>query len=176
MQNRRTRMQSKGSVALFVLVGMALLFLIYGLTADVARLYAVKVQARQALNLALRAANTQIDMDALADPEGPRIVIQEGSATNKFYENLQQNMRLDANMNPVSGSIADGHVNVLHFQVVNNPPETYSFGSLTETLDKVGSTAIIEVPVRLSGLSRAMGQPDTVNIRVHSTVYIDLKQ
>ena len=168
--------RQRGSVSIFVLLSMGLFFLLYAMAADVARLYAVKVEARHALNLALRAANSQIDMNALADPVESKIVIQEGSATAAFYQNLQANLRLGSTMNPDRGSIADGPVSVLYFQVVNNPPFSYSYGGYSETLDRVGSTGIIEVPVKLSGLARAMGQPEMVKVRAHSTVYVEFKR
>lgn len=172
---RRVIKSNRGSVTLFVLLGMGLLFLIYAMAVDLTRLYAVKVEARHALNLALRAADTQIDMDALADPDNPRIIVKEAEATNAFYQTLKVNLMLGDALMPQTGSIADGQVNVLYFKVVNTPPYSYTYGDYSETVNRVGSTAIIEVPVKLSGLAVAMGLPRTVNMQVHSTVYVDLK-
>ncbi|MEW6300798.1 MAG: pilus assembly protein TadG-related protein, partial [Thermodesulfobacteriota bacterium] len=46
--------RQRGSASVFVLVSCLVLFVVLALVGDVARLYAVKVSARHALNLALR--------------------------------------------------------------------------------------------------------------------------
>uniref|UniRef100_A0A7C1FFM7 Uncharacterized protein n=1 Tax=Ammonifex degensii TaxID=42838 RepID=A0A7C1FFM7_9THEO len=153
------------------MVSCMVLFGVLALVGDVARLYAVKVSARHALNLALRAASNQLDMEALADPENPRLVIKEADAEAAFYQVLQANLRLDSSNTPLAGSIADGPVEVCYFRVVNAPPYTYSFGSHQETVDRVGVTGIIRVPVKLSAFARAAAEvPEYVGLYVHSTV------
>lgn len=145
----------------------------FAFCADIAHLYSIKVASRHALNLSLRAANSNIDLEALQDPEQPVIIIKEQEAQESFYSTLQANLNLTSGMMPTSKSIADGPVNVLYFKVVNAPPFSYSYGSYSETLTKVGSTGIIEVPVKLSPFARVAGLPETVTIKAHSTVYVD---
>ncbi|MGQ9756541.1 MAG: pilus assembly protein TadG-related protein [Desulfotomaculales bacterium] len=163
--------RQRGSASVFVLVSCLVLFVVLALVGDVARLYAVKVSARHALNLALRAASSQLDVDALADPENPRLVIKETDAEAAFYQILRANLRLDSSNAPLAGSIADGPVDVCFFQVVNDPPYSYSFGGHQETVDRVGVTGIIRVPVKLSTFARAAAEvPEHVDLYVHSTV------
>lgn len=165
----------RGSASVFVLVSCVALFVVAALVADVARLYAVKVSARHALNLSLRAAADRLDPEALADPESPRLVILPAEAESAFYQLLRANLRLDQDNAPVEGSVADGPVEVCLFQVVNSPPYEYSFGSYVETVDRVGVTAIVRVPVRLSAFARvAVEAPEFVDVYVHSTVVPEL--
>lgn len=160
----------RGSVTIFTLAGIVIFFMMLIMTADIARLYAVKVQGRHALNLALRAACSEIDMEALADPEDPAVVIKTPEATASFHKVLRKNLDLNSSMYPNPGSICDGPVSVLYFQVINDPPFSYSYGGYSEYVEGVGATGIIEMPVHLSDLAVAFGQPRTVSIRVHSTV------
>lgn len=167
----------RGSASIFVLVSCIVLLIVSALVFDVARLYAVKVNVRHGLNLALRAAVAQLDMDALADPHDPRLVINPAQAEEKFYQVLQTNLKLDTNNVPLPGSIADGPVEVCFFKVVNQeelPFErsfSYHFGEYQVRVEKVGATAIIKVPVKLGSFARAAVEaPELTDVYVHSTV------
>ena len=158
---------------LTLVVSIAVL-MVFAVVWDIAAMYAVKVAGRHALNMALRAAVAQIDVTALQDPVNPRIVINETDARREFDRILQINLRLDSGNNPVAGSIADGPVEVVYFKVVNSSqvPFSYSYGDYSETITRPGATAIIKIPVRLSGFARIMN-PSSSNMEylyVHSTV------
>lgn len=167
----------RGSASIFVLVSCIVLLIVSALVFDVARLYAVKVCVRHSLNLALRAAVAQLDMDALADPDNSRLVIDPVQAEEKFYQVLQDNLRLDASNVPLPGSIADGPVKVCFFRVINQAdlPFSYTYGDYQETVDRIGATAIIKVPVRMGGIAQAAaGTSELTELHVHSTVVPEL--
>ncbi|MGI5922114.1 MAG: hypothetical protein ACOX6I_10305 [Syntrophomonadaceae bacterium] len=167
------KLNERGSISIAAIILCMCLFVIMALTADIARLYAVKVQARHSLNLALRAACSQLDMDALADPDNPRTVIIEPDAEEKFYKVLRENLRLDNNNNPGSASVADKQVEVCDFRVINTSslPFTYTYNGYTETINKVSCSAIIKVPVKLSSFARFVsGMPEYAELMLHSTV------
>lgn len=176
----------KGNVTITVLVFCVLLFAAMLLVTDIAKLYSVKVSARQGLNLALRGAADQLCPDRLGNFDDPRAVILPSEAEQVFVDLLKENLRLDENLNPSAGSIADGRVEVEFFCIVNSEPSgedhpaervmpysyTYSYEgeSFTEQIDQVSATGIIRVPVELSSLANVVGGlPKTVDIYVHST-------
>jgi hypothetical protein len=158
-----------GLLALFyALVGLALMAMVY----DVGHLFAAKLAVRHGLNLALRAAAAQIDMEALADAENPRIVIQPGPAEQAFYAYLRENLKLDGANCPLPGSPCDGPVVVNDFEVVNSVPCVYRYGTYEEVVETPGVTAVLSFPVELGPWLRAV-RPETqgqVLVYVHSTV------
>lgn len=172
-------LNERGSISIAAMILCMCLFVIMALTADIARLYAVKVQARHSLNLALRAACSQLDMDALADPDNPQTIIVEPDAEDMFYQVLRENLRLDSNNNPYSASAADKQVVVCNFKVINasSLPYTYTYNGYTETVNKVSCSAIIRVPVRLSTFARFVsGMPEYTELMLHSTVGPEKKE
>lgn len=163
----------KGSISIFVLILLILLFVMIALTSDIARLYAIKVQARHSLNLALRSACSQIDMVALTNADNPQLIIIASDAETKFYQVLQANMRLDGNNNPTTASVADKQVEICYFKVVNTTdlPFDVNYQGYTETINKVSCTGIIKVPVKLSVFARFIsGMPEYTELYLHSTV------
>lgn len=174
---------NRGSATIFVFVSCLVIFIMLAMVVDIARLYAVKVSVRHGLNLALRAAADQLDPDKLADADNPQLVILPFEAEIAFYDVLQRNLRLDSANNPLAGSIADHIVEVCYFRVVNGTPSgqgsiyeellphEYTYGGYTERIEKVSVSAIIKVPVKLSGLARvAVEMPTYTDLYVHSTV------
>ena len=159
---------------------LALLFLpvalvLFSLALDLGRFYAVKVGARHALNLALRSASAQLDMEALRDPQNSRVRILPVEAENAFRQVLRENLKLDGNDCPLPGSPVDGRVRVEYFRAVNDVPFTYQFayegGVYRETITVPSVTAIISFPVKVWWM-RAV-RPETqgvVTMYVHSTV------
>ncbi len=172
------RNQRGGVTILSLFIIMVLLVLLAYVT-DIARLQAIKIHSRHSLNLALRAASAQIDLEAYNDAENPRLVIADAAAATAFYQILQKNMSLNANNEPYAGSAADGRVEVCYFRVIQaeDIPYTYSYGSYSETVDRVSCTGIIKVPVRLSPFARfSTGMPEYSQLYVHSTVGPDVTQ
>ncbi|MGI9951344.1 hypothetical protein V3F56_03195 [Moorellaceae bacterium AZ2] len=152
----------------YTIIGLALMGMVY----DMGHLLAAKLVVRHGLNLALRAAAAQIDMDALADAENPRLVIQPVPAEQAFYAYLRENLKLDPDNYPLPGSPCEGPVSVDDFLVVNEAPYVYQFGDYEEVIDGPGVTAVVSFPVKLGPWFRAL-KPDTggeVVVYVHSTV------
>ncbi len=161
----------KGYVSILALFLIILLLVLLVLGIDVARMQAIKVHSRHSLNLALRAASAQIDMEAFLDPEDSKLIIVETDARVKFDAVLRDNLRLDENYRPYPSSVAEGKVEVSFFQVVNNPPYYYTYGSYSENVDAVACTGIIKVPIRLSPFARfTTGLGEYTDLYVHSTV------
>lgn len=163
----------RGSVSILSLFLIIVLLVLLAYVTDIARLQAIKIHARHSLNLALRAASAQIDMEAHADAENPRLVIVEGDAYTSFHQVLQDNLRLNSNNMPYTNSAADGRAEVCYFRVIQEEelPYYYSFGNYSETINRVSCTGIIKVPVRLSSFARfSTGLPEYSQIYVHSTV------
>jgi hypothetical protein len=163
---------NRGSASIFVLVSCVFLLFVFFLVFDIARLYAIKISARHGLNLALRAAAAEIDMDALADPDNPKLRIMPDQAEASFYRILRANLRLDEDNAPLMGSIADGSVEVCFFRVVNEEdiPFAYTYDGYSEVISKVAVTAIIKVPVKMGSFARAAGASEYSYLYVHSTV------
>lgn len=157
---------------LFLLVAI---MAVGSLLADVAQLYATKIAARHMLNLSLRAAAAELDPEELKDN---KITIDQSAATNRFYEVLRANLKLDANNNPLPGSLADGPVEVCYFQVVNSDmlPFSYTFDNYTETISRPAVTGIIKFPAKMSFWGRVVGSeaPDHTDMYIHSTVTPEL--
>lgn len=162
----------RGSAAILTLFFTLVVLALAALVLDIGYLFAVKINARHALNLALKAAAAQVDMAALSDAESPRVVILAQEAGEAFHSCLRENLRLDDGDNPLPGSIADGPVRVEYFRVVNEVPFTYRYGDFSETIVRPSVTAVISFPVRIGPWIRAV-RPDygeTVTVYVHSTV------
>ncbi|WP_062285675.1 hypothetical protein [Neomoorella mulderi] len=163
---------NKGSAAILSLFFSLVAIVMIALVMDVGYLLAVKISARHALNIALKAAAAQIDRAALADAENSRVVILEQEAKKAFYTCLRENLRLDGNNNPLSGSMADGTVGVEYFHVANDVPFSYQYGDFRETITRPAVTAIISFPVKIGPWIRVV-RPDyreVTTIYVHSTV------
>ncbi|HBQ26787.1 MAG TPA: hypothetical protein DD791_10380 [Syntrophomonas sp.] len=163
----------RGSVSILSLFIIMVLLVLLAYVTDVARLQAIKIHSRHSLNLALRAASAQIDMEAYNDAENPRLVIKEADAEAVFYQILRENLSLNTNNEPYAGSAADGRVEVCYFRVIQEGdlPYSYSYGDYSETINRVSCTGIIKVPVRLSPFARfSTGLPEHTYQYVHSTV------
>ncbi len=161
----------RGSSALTLLVFLAAFFAVFALVSDIARVYAVKVAARHALNLSLRAASGQLDPDLLANPESPQAYILPQQAGEVFDATLRENLKLDRWGNPLAGSVAGGPVEVSFFRVVNDVPFTYNWDGYSETVARPAVVGIIRVPVELGFFARAAsGAPDRLVLTIHSTV------
>ena len=159
---------------------LALVFLpvalgVFSLALDVGRFYAVKVGARHAVNLALRSASAQIDLNLLRDPLNPQVRILPAEAENAFRQYLRENLRLDDNYNPLPGSPVDGQVRVEYFRVVNDVPFAYQFayegGTYQETITAPSVTAVVSFPVKVWWMRAVRPETrGTVTMYVHSTV------
>lgn len=152
---------------------MIIIFIFLALATDVTHLYATKIKARHSLNLALRAASSQISGDALTDAHNPRVEIIPDDARNAFNSTLRQNLSLDLNNHPYSNSPIDGAVNICYFKVVNTSeiPYTYNYNGYSETIDKVSVTGIMSFPVKMSSFARFVsGVSEYEMMYVHSTV------
>lgn len=163
----------RGSVSILALFIIMVLLVLLAYVTDVARLQAIKIHSRHSLNLALRAASAQIDMEAYTDAENPRLVIVGDDAQDVFYRVLRENLILDTNNEPYAGSVADGRVEVCYFRVIqaDDIPYSYSYGDYSETINRVSCTGIIKVPIRLSPFARfSTGMPEYTYQYVHSTV------
>jgi len=165
----------KGIASVAFLVLFMAVMAVGSLLADVAGLYATKITARHMLNLSLRAAVAELDPEELKNNQ---IVIDEPAATNKFYEMLRANFKLDLYNNPLPGSIADGSVEICYFQVVNGDrlPFSYAFESYSETISRPAVTGIIKFPVQVSFWGRVAGNgmTDNTDMYIHSTVTPEL--
>ena len=169
----------RGSVSILSLFIIMVLLVLLAYVTDVARLQAIKIHSRHSLNLALRAASAQIDLEAYNDAENPRLVIKEADAEAVFYQILRENLSLNTNNEPYAGSAADGRVEVCCFRVVqaDDLPYSYSYGDYLETINRVSCTGIIKVPVRLSPFARfSTGLPEYTYQYVHSTVGPEVKK
>lgn len=147
----------------------------FSLVMDIGRFYAVKVGARHAVNLSLRSASAQIDLNLLRDPLNPQVRILPAEAENAFRQYLRENLKLDENCNPLPGSPVDGQVRVEYFRAVNDVPYTYQFayegGVYQETITEPSVTAIVSFPVKVWWMKAV--KPETkgaVTMYVHSTV------
>lgn len=157
-------------VAFFLFI-IFLLFL--ALASDIAYLMAIKIEGRHSLNLALRAAAQKIDMEAFADAENPRLVIDESDASEAFLRVLRQNLRLDSSLNPLPGSPAEDRVEICYFQIVQEEdvPHNYSYHGRSETMRQPGCVGIIKIPIRLSPFARfTTGLGEYTDIYIHSSV------
>jgi len=158
---------------IMTLAVMIIIFLFLALATDVTHLYATKIKTRHSLNLALRAASSQISADALTDAYNPRVEIMPDDAQSVFNSTLRQNLSLDINNQPYSNSPVDGPVKVCYFKVVNpfDVPYTYNYNGYSETIDKVSVTGIISFPVKMSSFACFVsGVPEYQTMYVHSTV------
>ena len=95
-------MKNQRNITIFTLVGYCLFFMMLIMTADIARLYAVKVQGDTTLNLALRAACSEIDRPR-RKPYGFKAQRQQPAPRC-----VKKNLDLNSSMYPNPGSICDG--------------------------------------------------------------------
>lgn len=158
----------RGSISVWALFTMLVVFSIGAMVSDIGNFACVKISAKHKLNLAVRAAAGQVDMEQL---KNANVVIDEGAAVQKFYDVLETNLRLDSALQPLAGSIVDGPVNVVFLKVVNQQelPFTYSYGSFSETITKPAVTAIIEFPVKYGMFGQFAGLGTEANMTVHVT-------
>ncbi len=68
--------------------------------------------------------------------KGSYIYINEAAAESTFRNFLQKNLKLDASLRPLSGSVAAGQVDIVEFAVFN-PGDLPATDSLGNTLDEV---------------------------------------
>ncbi|SFH33832.1 Putative Flp pilus-assembly TadE/G-like [Desulfotomaculum arcticum] len=158
----------RGSVSILTLFIIPVIIAVGAMVADIGNFFCVKISAKHMLNLAVRAAAGQIDIEELSNEN---IVIDESAASQKFYEALEKNLRLDSNLHPLTGSIIDGPVSVAYLKIINNDelPYTYSYGSFTETITQPSVTAIIEFPVKYGMLGQVTGTGTQCTMTVHVT-------
>lgn len=164
----------RGVAFLYVLLMLMVFLLFISVAVDVGQILAVKIKAKHSLNLSLRAAADQLDMEKLADPINPVLYILEVEAKAKFDDILQKNLKLDAGFNPSAGSVAKDTVSV-DFEVFNSPGN-YSYVDsnglgYSEFIDEVAVTGSIEVPIKLSGFAKVSADiPEDFLVLVHATV------
>jgi len=174
MKIKQAGHDQRGFALPFFIVLLAVIMVVGSLIADIAQLYAIKIATRHMLNLSLRAAVAELDMEEL---KNNRIVIDESAATNKFYEVLRTNFKLDAYNRPMPGSIVDGPVDICYFQIINEDmvPFTYTFGDYSESILCPAATGIIKFPVKQSFWSKAINpELSETDMYVHSTVTPEL--
>ena len=159
----------QGFVSLMALFMIICFFAVGALTTDVAKHFAIKVAVKYKLNLAIRSASAQIDEEEL---KNANLVINEARAAQAFYDVLKVNLDLNDSLVPNAGSILNsGPVKVEYFKVVSagEVPFTYSYGGMTETVNKPAVVAIISFPVKTGTFSRMAGQPDETTMYCHVT-------
>lgn len=158
----------RGSVSILALFMIPVIIAVGAMVADIGGFICVKISAKHMLNLAVRAAAGQIDMDEL---KNSNVIIDESAATQKFYDALEINLRLDGSLSPLAGSIVDGPVSVVYLKVVNqtDTPYTYSYGSFSETITQPVVTAIIQFPVKYGMFGQVTGAGTQTTMTVHVT-------
>lgn len=161
----------RGSVSILALFMIPCIFAVGAMVADIGYLFCTKIAVKHKLNLALRGAAAEIDMEALQDPENPQLIIDETRAYQKFSEILRANLRLDSSYRPLAGSIVDGPVTIEYFRVVNpeEVPFTYSYNGYVETVGQTGVVGIISFPIKNGFFARMAGQPELSVMYVHAT-------
>ncbi|WP_031516943.1 TadE/TadG family type IV pilus assembly protein [Desulfofalx alkaliphila] len=161
----------QGYAYLMTLIAFPCILMLAAMAIDIGHVAAAKMKAQNSINLALRAACQELDEEALQDPIEPQLVILPNEARLKFNEVLQKNLNLDAYNNPMAGSFAAGKVIVNDFKVFNTVPDTYTYGSYTEHIDRVCISAVITVPIKLTGFARISEDiPTDFDLVLHSTV------
>jgi len=161
---------NRGVAFIYTLMCFMVFLLFISVAVDVGHVLMAKIKAKHALNLALRAAANEIDMDRLADPENPVLYIKEPEARAKFDRILQKNLKLDAGFNPEAGSIADKQVTVEAYQVFNSLGQ-FRYGSYTENINDVCVSSVIKVPIKLSGFAKVSADiPEDFDLYVQATV------
>ncbi len=156
---------SRGNVTLLVLFLCLAFFAVLAMVADMGMLYAARIQANHALNLACRAAAGQIDEDALADPVKPIIRIKPDEARHVFHEYLRKNMKLDLENRPRTGSLVSSQIIVNRVEVVNwEEIETgqgqgygghlFEHEDYSEVVTRPAVIGLVTVPVKLGPFSR----------------------
>ena len=159
----------RGFVSLMALFMIICFFAVGALTTDVAKHFCVKVAVKYKLNLACRNASSQVDEEEL---KKANLVIDEARAAQAFYNVLKVNLDLNDSLVPNSGSILNsGPVQVDYFKVVSpaEVPFTYSYGGMTETVNRPAVVAIISFPVKSGLFARMAGQPDETTMYCHVT-------
>ncbi|WP_333870938.1 Tad domain-containing protein [Desulforamulus putei] len=162
---------NRGVAFIYTLMCFMVFLLFISVAVDVGHVLMAKIKAKHSLNLALRAAANEIDMDRLADPVNPVLYIKEPEARANFDRLLQKNLKLDAGFNPDTGSIAEDRVTVEAFQVFNTVPNQFTYGSYTENINDVCVSAVIKVPIKLSGFAKVSADiPEDFDLYVQATV------
>jgi len=159
------------------IVGLLMLFLMLAILpftpfiTDIGYLYGAKMYTQNKLTVSLRAAAHQLDRNALADTNNPKIYIKPNESQQQFLTYLKDNLYLDASLNPLGNSIADGQVSIEYFRVVNESdlPFTFTHDGYTETITKPSVAAIIKVPVKLF-FKPLISAGDITDVYVHATV------
>lgn len=170
----------RGSAALLLALFFPVFMCAVSMSWDLGRLYAAKIAARHALNLAVRAAAAEVDQAALSDPAGPRAAVDPGRARASF------DAVLAANVQPYLGGLFSGPPRVLFFAVVNAPadaarlgtpaaPWSYSVGGRTVTLAQAAAAAEIAVPVRLGPFGRWAAGRAEVEVLAHAAAAPELR-
>lgn len=161
---------NRGVAFIFTLLCFMVFLLFISVAVDVGHVFMAKIKAKHALNLALRSATTQLDMDLLSDPENPVLYIKEPEARANFDRILQKNLKLDSGFNPLPDSIANNKVIVEAYQVFNTPGQ-FTYGSYTEDINEVSISSVIKVPIKLSGFAKVSADiPEEFDLFVHATV------
>lgn len=161
---------NRGIAFVYTLVCFMVFLLFISVAVDVGHVFMAKIKAKHALNLALRSATTQIDLERLADPENPVLYIKETESKENFDRILQKNLKLDSGFNPLTGSIANKRVAVEAYQVFNSPGQ-FTYGSYSESINDVCISSVIKVPIRLSGFAKVSANiPEDFDLYVQATV------
>jgi len=118
--------------------------MLFALAFDTAFLYARRDTIKQALDYSNMAVYRNMDRDKLADGI---LYIDKSAAQGTFREFLAQNLQLDADLNPLTGSLATGPVQVVDFQVFN-PEDLPNTDGLGNPVTEVSVYSQIRVPVQ----------------------------
>lgn len=162
---------NRGVAFIYTLMCFMVFLLFISVAVDIGHVLMAKIKAKHALNLALRAAANEIDQNLLADPVKPMLRIKEPEARAKFDQILQKNLKLNAGFNPNTGSIAKDRVTVEAYRVFNTVPSQFTYGSYTENMNDVCVSAVIKVPIKLSGFAKVSADiPEDFNLYVQATV------
>lgn len=164
----------RGSATVLALFMVICIFSVGALVADVAKHFCIKIAVKHKVNIALRSAAAQLDETEL---KNANLVIDEAMAAQAFVDVLKVNLVLNDSLTPQAGSILNaGSVQIDYFKVVkpDEVPFTYTFGSYTETVNKVAVVGIISFPVKNGMFSRLAGSPEETTMYCHATVAPEL--
>lgn len=159
---------------MLALLMFIVIFAVSTMSIDIAKLFCVKVAVKYKLNLACRSAAAQVDENELA---GLRLVIDEPRAIQAFLNVLKKNLVLDDMLIPQVGSILNaGPVKIEYFKAVKSEelPFSYTYGSFSETLNKVCVVAIISFPVKSGLFTQLIGGHEESVMYCHITAAPEL--
>lgn len=162
VKNTRDR---KGISSIF----LVMLFLIPFITLSVfliesRYLYTIKNSADDAVvSSALAALKSADPVDAAYG----EYVLDKDAAKNTFYEYLKKNMKLDDNLNPMSGSVAASSVHVDEF-IVYDPGDYPTYCPKGTLIRNTSIHVVISFKARRPGLTGLFGK--YVDIVVHRDV------